>query len=101
MSHSSIQTLQLLVNQEINKVDEWLKNNKLTLNYKKSNYMIIGSNHSKTNKFKLKSNHNTISQTSNVKYLGVFLDDQLSWQPHIDQTIKKLSRACGMIFKLR
>ena len=37
MSHSSIQTLQLLVNQEIIKVDEWLKNNKLTLNYKKSN----------------------------------------------------------------
>ena len=101
MSHSSIQTLQLLVNQEINKVDEWLKNNKLTLNYKKSNYMIIGSNHSKTNKFQLESNHNTISQTNNVKYLGVFLDNQLSWQPHIDQTIKKLSRACGMIFKLR
>ena len=100
-SHSSIQTLQLLVNQEINKVDEWLKNNKLTLNYKKSNCMIIGSNHSKTNKFKLKSNHNTISQTNHVKYLGVFLDNQLSWQPHIDQTIKKLSHACGMIFKLR
>ena len=95
MSHSSIQTLQLLVNQEINKVDEWLKNNKLTLNYKKSNYMIIGNNHSKTNKFKLKSNHNTISQTNNVKYLGVFLDNQLSWQPQIDQTIKKLSRAAA------
>ena len=29
MSHSSIQTLQLLVNQEINKIDEWLENNKL------------------------------------------------------------------------
>ena len=37
-SHSNIQTLQLLVNQEINKVDEWLKNNntcKLIWNYKK------------------------------------------------------------------
>ena len=72
MSHSNIQTLQLLVNQEINKVDEWLKNNKLALNYNKSNYMIIGSNHSKANKFKLKINHNTIFQTNDVKYLGVF-----------------------------
>ena len=54
-----------------------MKNNKLTLNYKKSNYIIIGSNHSKTNKFKPKINHNTISQTNNVKYLGVFLDNQL------------------------
>ena len=42
--------------------------------------MIIGSNHSKTNKFKLKINHNTITQPDNVKYLGVFLDNQLSWQ---------------------
>ena len=84
MSLSKIQTLQLLVNQKINEVDEWLKNDKLTLNYRKSNYLIIGSNHSKTNKFKLKINHNTISQTNNVKYLGVFLDNQLSWQPRID-----------------
>ena len=63
--------------------------------------MIIRSNHFKTIKFKLKINHNTISQTNDGKYLGVFLDNQLSWQPHIDQTIKKLSRACGMIFKLK
>ena len=41
MTHSNIQTFQLLINQEINKVDEWLKNNKVTLNYKKSNNMII------------------------------------------------------------
>ena len=101
MSHSNIQTLLLLVNQEINKVDEWIKNNKLTLKYKTSNYVIIGSNHSKTNTIKLKINHNTIFQTSNVKYLAVFLDNQLSRQPHIDQTIKKLSCACGMIFNLR
>ena len=71
------------------------------MNYKKSNSMIIGSNHSKTNKFKLKIILNSISQTKNVKYQGIFLDNQLSWQPHIDQTIKKLSRTCGMIFKLK
>ena len=35
--------------------------------------MMIGSNYSKTYKFKLKINQNAISQTNNVKYLGVFL----------------------------
>ena len=44
--------------------------------------MIIGRNHFKTNKFKLKINHNSISQTNNVKYLEMFLDNQLSWQLH-------------------
>ena len=87
--------------QEIYKVDEWLENNKLTLNYKKSNYIIIVSNHSKTNKFKLKINHNTNSPTNDIKYLIVFLDNQLLWQLRIDQAITKPFRACGMIFKLR
>ena len=32
---ANIQSLQLLVEQEINKVDEWLNNNKLTMNNKK------------------------------------------------------------------
>ena len=72
MSHSNIQTLRLLVNQEINKVDGWLNDNKLILKNQKSNYIIIESNHSKTNKFKLKINRNTISQTSNVKYQRFF-----------------------------
>ena len=72
----------------MNKVDEWLKTNMLTLNYKKNNYMIIGSNHSETNKLKREINHNTISQTKKVKYIGVFFNNQLSWQPHIDQKSK-------------
>ena len=43
MSRTNIQMFQSLLNQKINKVDEWLKNNKLTLNYKKK-YVIVESN---------------------------------------------------------
>ena len=67
MSYSNIQAFQLLVNRKINKADESPKNNKLTLNDKKSNYLIIGSDYFKTNKLKLKIDHNTIFQTNNVK----------------------------------
>ena len=70
MNHSNIQMLQLLVNQKFNLIHaEWLKNNKLTLNYKKRNYMIIRINHSKTNKSKMKINHNIIFLTNIIKYL--------------------------------
>jgi len=101
MSPSNIQMLQLKGNQEINNVDYWLKRNKLTLNYKNSNNMIIGNKLPKATSFKLIVNHDVIPQTNNIKYLGVILDDKLSWQPHVDHTIKMLSRACGMVFKLR
>ena len=43
MNHHNIQFLQQEVCQEINKVDKWLKQNKLILKYKKSNFMIIGN----------------------------------------------------------
>ena len=50
---------------------------------------------------KCQFNHNNIPLTNSVKYLGVILDNKLTWQPHIEQIRVKLSRACGMIFKLR
>ena len=43
MSHSDLSLLQMEVSQEINKVDDWLGKNKLSLNYNKSSYMIIGN----------------------------------------------------------
>jgi len=63
--------VQLQVNQEISKVDDWLKRNKLTLNYKKSIYMIIGNKLPKGTAFKLTINHNVIPQTNNTNYLEV------------------------------
>jgi len=63
--------------------------------------MIIGNKLPKAISFKVIINHNVIPQINNVKYFGVILNDKLSWQPHIDHIIKKLSRACVMIFKFR
>ena len=100
MSHHNIQFLQQEVSQEINKVDKWLKQNKLILNYKKSNFMMIGNAMQNSTNFEVIVNHNNTPLTNSVKHLGVILD-KLTWQPLIEQIIVKLPRACGMIFKLR
>ena len=41
LSSSSLIRLKTQVNNEINKVDKWLRSNKLSLNYKKSSYLVI------------------------------------------------------------
>ena len=38
---------------------------------------------------------------NNIKYLRVFMDDKLNWQPHIEYLSKKLSKISGMIYKVR
>ena len=65
--------------------------------------MIISSSKKKidTNEFNVSISGDVIVQSDYVKYLGVFLDDRLSWKIYIDKLSKKLSRACGMVYKLR
>ena len=56
ISHSNISLLQTELSQEMTIVDSWLRKNKLSLNYNKSSYMIIGNRLSKKNTFNLTSN---------------------------------------------
>ena len=100
LSHSNISQLQTEVSQEMTKVNSWLRKNKLSLNYNKSSYMIIGNRLSKKNTFNLTNNNNVISQSNTVKYQGVILDNNLTWKPHIDKIGEKLSKSCSMVFKL-
>ena len=88
LSHSNISLLQTEVLLEMTKVDSWLRKNKLSLNYNKSSYMIIGNRLPKKNTFNLTINNNVISRSNTVKYLVVILDYSLTWQPHIDKIAK-------------
>jgi len=36
---------------------------------------------------------------STLKYLGIILDDKLSWKLRIAKLVKHPSKSCGMLFK--
>ena len=63
--------------------------------------MIVGNKNAAVPSFKLSINHNSIEETDNVKYLGVHLDNKLSWKIHNDMLTRKLSKVCRVIYKLR
>ena len=50
------------------------------------------------NKFNVSISGNLIVKSDYVKYLGVILDDRLSWKIRNDKLSKKLSRACGIVY---
>ena len=78
-----------------------MKLNKLTINYKKSSYMLVGKKRTKMTNFRLHIDHYPIELKNSFKYLGIHLDRELSWKNHIDHLAKKLSKVCRMIYKLR
>jgi len=51
--------------------------------------------------FSVQINHHLLSRTECVRYLGVIIDDKLNWKPHITLVKKQVSKASGIICKLR
>jgi len=51
--------------------------------------------------FDLKINHENLEECSSYKYLGVFIDKNLTWKSHIENITKKVAKACGFLSKLR
>ena len=85
------------INKAFLQLNEWFDANLSSLNYDKAQYVhftikgtffhdsIIGYN----NKF--------ISVSTNTKFLGMIIENTLSWKAHIDQLIPKLCTACYAI----
>ena len=74
LSYHNINILQSQEVTEINKISNWMNTNNITINYKKSYYMIISNKINKSAHFKLTINHNAIEKSDNVKYLGIHFD---------------------------
>ena len=51
--------------------------------------MIVGNKNAAVSSFKLSIINNLIEETDNVKYLGVHLDNKLSWKIHVDMLTRK------------
>ena len=89
-----------MVNNELVRVSDWLNASKLTLNAKKSNFVIFCPHQRKMDHsvnipiIVDNSNHilTSLECKDHVKYLGVLLDSHLSWKYHIDNVALKISR---------
>ena len=98
----SLTKLQSVVNKELKKVKMWLDVNKLSLNIDKTNFVIFKSpQHCSPETTTIRIGNLPVKQTCYVKFLGVLLDENLSWKYHLNELSKKLARTCGMFFKVR
>ena len=90
------------INQDLELLFQWLCANRLSLNVKKTEFIIFRpARTSLKNRVTLTLNGCKIFESTKVKYLGVILDSRLSWKHHIFELSKKLSRSVGMLFKMK
>ena len=102
-SGDNISDIVELLQIDLNNYGSWCKANKLTINTKKSNYVIYGTNQ-KTSRIRqcdLSLCDETLIRTHNYKYLGVYLDSHLNFNVHIDNCCKIVSHKFYLLSKIR
>jgi len=78
-------------------INNWFKVNQLILNCNKTHYLQFNTKNSWDYDLKLNYQGNYVTRSSNTKFLGLIIDDSLSWKAHIEQMMSKLNTACFVI----
>ena len=87
---------------DLKKLSMWLRGDKLSLNVEKTELFVFRRQNTKlNNSFKIKLDGKWLIPTTSVKYLGVLLDEHLTWSPQISHAQIKLNGAIGILIKLR
>ena len=95
--HRNLKYLQFCIQQELLLVQDWFNANRLTLNIDKSSYLLYHHPWQKTADFKMELNGIQIPRVKCAKFLGTWIDDQLSWETHVVKLLSKLKCGLGML----
>ena len=96
--------IELNLNKDLASVSEWLTANKLTQNKSKTEFMLIGSRQrlrSFVHSPSLKIDGVQISQVPSTKSLGVYIDENLASNVHIENLSKKIASGIGALERIR
>ena len=97
-----INQLILEMNRELAKLNLWFQSNKLSLNINKTHYMVFHRSRRKFNKtVDIIINNNVIEEKKSTTFLGVILDSGLTWAEHVNYVKNKVSKAMGIINKVK
>ena len=102
-SHTCFNTLIQEVNSQLHKFSTWFNTNKLSLNTKKSNFIIFTLNGKKYNisEAEINIDGSKIIHVKSTKFLGITIDEHLDWEVHIGNLSNKIARNVGMLNKLK
>ena len=87
------------VNNELNRVGEWMTLNKLSLNASETKSMTFHRAQQKVNQLTLKLNGQNIEMVSSFNFLGIILDQSLSWKKHVSMVTNKISKTLGILYR--
>ena len=90
-----------LINVALDKINEWLMANKLSLNVKKSKFMLFHMPQISIQKPTINIGKSLLECVDCFNFLGIHSDKHLSWNEHIHTISNKITNTIGILNKLK
>ena len=91
----------LNMNEELSKLSNWMDINKLSLNVKKTKWIVFSLRKKCLPSQSVFIKGEVIERVNDIKFLGVFIDSKMSWSCHIQYIRKKISKGIGILYKAK
>ena len=88
-----------LLTNELKSLDVWFKVNKLSLNVVKTNFMVFGNR--KNEKCHIYINDVELEEVKSAKFLGVIIDNKLTWNMQIKNVQSKIAKSISIMYKVK
>ena len=89
-------------NTELEKLHEWTKANRLSLNTDKTFYSLVSNNRFDLNfEVNISIGGKAIERKDKIMFLGVLLDENLKFNHHLSYVCSKVSKSIGILYKLK
>ena len=91
------------IDTELGQIQEWLNSNNLTLNVSKTKFMLFHHSQRAIDNLipKILINDEQIECVSEFNFLGLTIDEHLTWKPHIQKVSNKIARTLGVMCRLK
>lgn len=102
-THSNnIDTIETDLQNELGNTQTWSKKNKMNVHTTKTSCMLVGTKKrlSDSRSLTITVNDVTIQNVSKQKLLGVYIDENLTWSPHIDHLCSIVSSKISLLRQL-
>ena len=89
------------INTELENFNTWVKLNKLLLNAQKTKLVLFHRKQKHVNDVDVKIDNTMIEHVQTFNCLGIMLNETLSWKSHIAMVSNTISKAIGILYRLK
>ena len=102
MSHKDPNILQSVFNTKLDIISDSLYMNKLSVNaIKKTNFIMFTNRNVDMEQLHIRLAGSEIKHVPSLKFLGITIDNKLTWKNHLDIICNKFSKNIGVLYRIK